>query len=211
MKRFATLSLLVSLSVAQAGPVDDLVIAAELNDGRSIAALLAKGVDPNLADDRGRLAIFIAAREDSVRAVEALVASPVLKIDAPNGNDETALMIAAIRGSLAAVQAMVRRGAAVNRPGWTPLHYAASGPDNGVTAFLIAQGASLDARSPNGSTALMMAARYGNSTVVPVLLKAGADVTLANEQGMTAADFAKRDGRDGLARELAVLIAEKKR
>ena len=147
---------------AHAAPIDDLVIAAELNDGRGVLSLLLKGVDPNLPDSRGRKALFVAAKEESLRAIESLLASPLTKVDEANAQGETPLMIAAIRGSLPAVQALVKRGAAVNRPGWTPLHYACSGPDNGVAAFLIAQGADLNARSENGTTPLMMAARYGS-------------------------------------------------
>jgi ankyrin repeat protein len=119
--------------------------------------------------------------------------------------------VAAIRGSLPAVQALVKRGAAVNRKGWTPLHYACSGPDNGVAAFLIAQGAELNARSENGTTPLMMAARYGNSDLVPLLIKAGAEPRAANEQELTAADFAQRGGRDLMAKELRRAIQERQR
>lgn len=192
---------------AQAAPIDDLVTAAELNDERSIKSALARGVDPNQPDGRGRLALFIAAREESVRALAALVTAPALEVDVQNPAGETPLMIAAIRGSLPSVQLLVKRGAAVNREGWTPLHYAAAGPDNGVAAFLVAQGAEVNARSANGTTPLMMAARYGNSLVVPLLLKAGADASLTNEQGLSAADFAQRGGRDGLAKELAAVSA----
>jgi hypothetical protein len=105
----------------------------------------------------------------------------------------------------------VKRGAAINRKGWTPLHYACSGPDNGVAAFLIAQGAELNARSENGTTPLMMAARYGNSDLVPLLIKAGAEPRAANEQELTVADFAERGGRDVMAKELRRLIKERQR
>ncbi len=205
MKRFLTLALLLT-GMAQAAPIDDLVIAAELNDPRAVTTLLRRGIDPNLLDDRGRMALFMAVREESLKALDALLLAPNVLVDKPNTNDETALMIAAIRGSLPAVKALVQRGASVNREGWTPLHYAASGPDNGVAGFLVSQGAKIDARSPNGSTPLMMAARYGSTDVVPVLLKAGADPSLTNEQGLTAADFAQRGGRERVAADLAKLV-----
>jgi ankyrin repeat protein len=196
---------------AHAAPIDDLVIAAELNDGRGVLSLLLKGVDPNQPDSRGRKALFVAAKEESLRAIESLLASPLTQVDEANAQGETPLMIAAIRGSLPAVQALVKRGAAVNRPGWTPLHYACSGPDNGVAAFLIAQGADLNARSENGTTPLMMAARYGNGELVPLLLKAGAEPRAANEQELTAADFAVRGGRDAMAKELRRAMQERQR
>jgi uncharacterized protein len=204
------LALLATLSV-RAAPIDELVVAAEMNDGRAVLSLLLKGVDPNQADSRGRKAIFIALREDSLRALDSLLASPLTQIDEPNAQGETPLMIAAIRGSLPAAQALVKRGASINRKGWTPLHYACSGPDNGVAAFLIEQGAELNARSDNGTTPLMMAARYGNSDLVPLLLKAGAEPRAANEQELTAADFAQRGGRDLLAKELRRVMAERQR
>ena len=211
MRRWlAVLALLVATS-ARATPVDDLVIAAELNDGRAVLSLLLKGVDPNQPDSRGRKAIFVALREDSLRALDSLLASPLTQVDEPNAQGETPLMIAAIRGSLAAARALVKRGASVNRKGWTPLHYACSGPDNGVAAFLIEQGAELNARSENGTTPLMMAARYGNSDLVPLLIKAGAEPRAANEQELTAADFAERGGRDLMAKELRRIMAERQR
>lgn len=206
----------VALALAGAGavaaaPIDDLVIAAELNDGRAVLGLMLKGVDPNEPDSRGRRALFIAAKEESLRALDSLLASPLTRVDDANGQGETPLMIAAIRGSLPAVKALVKRGAAINRAGWTPLHYACSGPDNGVAAFLIANGADVNARSENGTTPLMMSARYGNSELVPLLIKAGAEPRAANEQELTAADFADRGGRDVMAKQLRRLIQERQR
>ena len=198
-------------SLAQAAPIDDFVIAAELNDGRTVLALLLKGLDPNQPDGRGRKAIFIAAREESLRALDSLLASPQTDVNSPNAQGETPLMIAAIRGSLPAVKALVKRGAAVNRAGWTPLHYACSGPDNGVAAFLLAQGAEINARSENGTTPLMMAARYGSGDLVPLLLQAGAEPRAANEQELTAADFADRGGRDVMAKQLRRAMQDRQR
>lgn len=211
MKPWLAALVMAAASQAQAAPVDDLVVAAELNDGRAVLSLLLKGVDPNQPDARGRKALFVAAKEESLRALDSLLASPLTRLDEPNAQGETPLMIAAIRGSLPAVQALVTRGAAINRAGWTPLHYACSGPDNGVAAFLIANGAELNARSENGTTPLMMAARYGNSDLVPLLIKAGAEPRAANEQELTAADFADRGGRDVMAKQLRRLIQERQR
>lgn len=208
MKRLLCALALSAAALAQATPVDDLVMAAEMNDPRVVLSLLLKGVDPNLTDSRGRTALFTAVREGSQKALESLLASPQTNVNAVNADGETPLMLAAIRGALPAVQALVKRGAAVNRKGWTPLHYACSGPDNGVAAFLIKEGAELNARSDNGTTPLMMAARYGNGDLVPLLLKAGAEPRAANEQELTAADFAQRSGRDRMAADLRRAMAE---
>jgi ankyrin repeat protein len=57
------------------------------------------------------------------------------------------------------------------------------------------QSAYIDAESPNGSTPLMMAARYGNLKSVQLLIDEGADVLIKNQLGLSALDFAKQGNR----------------
>lgn len=204
MKTALLSALLLSggLSLAQAAPIDDLILAADRNDGHNLSILLLRGVNPNLPDERGRFALHVALREESGKAVNALLAYPALDVNQRNANGETPLMMAALKGKLDWVKQLVERGARINQDGWTPLHYACSGPDDGVAAWLLSQGADINARSPNGSTPLMMASRYGGITTAEILLKAGADAGLRNEQQLTAVDFARAAGRDGLVRLL---------
>ena len=68
---------------------------------------------------------------------------------------------------------------------------------------LLARGARVDARSPNGTTPLMMAAQYGPEDSVSALLKQGADVRLRNDLNLGPADFAQRGAREALAARLA--------
>lgn len=208
MKKTFALAALLAFNLAAAAPIDDLVLAVELDDGYNVGKLLQRGIDPNLADARGRLALTVALREDSDKALDSLLAHPNLDILRANANGETPLMLAAIKGKLDWVKKLVGKGAPVNQAGWTPLHYAASGPDNGVAAWLLSQGADINARSPNGSTPLMMASRYGALDLPAVLLKAGADATLLNDKGLSAADFAATAGRDELQAKLLKLVAK---
>jgi uncharacterized protein len=203
MKKLLPCLLVVALhGLLQAGPVDELTAAAERNNGSGVLTLLLRGVDPNAADSKGRTALNIALREESDKALDSLLAYPQLDLNAANANGETPLMLAALKGRLEWVQLLVKRGARINRDGWTPLHYACSGPDNGVALWLIAQGADINARSPNGTTPLMMSARYGPADLAEDLLKAGADRLLRNEQALDAADFASAAGRHRLLRLL---------
>lgn len=197
------LALVAGLSPVQADSInDDLIWAARRDDGHRLMNLLLRGADPNARDERGQSALLIALKEESEKALKSLMAHPGLDVNLANPAGETPLMLAALRGRLDWAQALLKRGAAVNRPGWTPLHYACSGPDEGLVDWLLLQGAEIDARSPNGSTPLMLAAGYGGISSAERLLKAGADARLRNEQGQTAADFAERAGRDRLARQL---------
>jgi hypothetical protein len=190
------------LSVSNAGSYEDFFHAIEVDDGRTVSQLLERGFDPNTPDPNGQVGLFLALRAESHKAAEALWGSKELKVDAANGHGETPLMMAALRGATVWCERLVGRGAAINREGWTPLHYAASGPEPRAVALLLERGAHVDAPAPNGNTALMMAARYGPEESVTLLLQREADTRLRNQRGMTAADFARGAGREALALRL---------
>jgi hypothetical protein len=101
---------------------------------------------------------------------------------------------------------MIRKGADVNKPGWAPLHYAATSGHLEVIRLLLEEHAYIDAASPNNTTPLMMAAHYGTPEAVKLLLEAGADPTLRNDPGMTAIDFAHRGNRVESADLIAAFI-----
>lgn len=187
---------------ASADPVVDFFRAVNVDDDRTVKGLLAKNFDPNTANPQGQPGLFLALREESSKVAAALLAHPSIRVDATTSADETALMMAALRGNLDWTRRLVGAGAAIDRPGWTPLHYAASGPGDDVVRWLLEQGAAIDARSPNGSTALMMAARYGGLDAAELLLARGANPRLRNERDLSAADFARAAGRDALAARL---------
>lgn len=182
-----------------AGSYDDFFTAIKRDHRHTIEALLQRGIDPNTVDDNGQPGIIAALLNESYEAADALAASAGLQLEAANRSGETALMMASLRGQTTLVQRLLQRGAAVNRPGWSPLHYAATAPDEAPMKLLLTHGAAVDARSPNGTTPLMMAADYGPSACVDLLLAAGAQVDLKNDLGLTAVDFARQRGRDWLA------------
>ena len=183
---------------AQAGSFDDFFTAIRRDDGAAITALLRRGFDPNTRDANGQIGLVLALQLGSLQAAQPLLAARNLDVQAKNRAGETALMMAALKGHTAAVQALLARDADVNQTGWTPLHYAASGPQagqNAIIALLLEHHAYIDAASPNGTTPLMMAASYGSPEAVKLLIEAGADVHLRNQKGMSALDFARRAER----------------
>jgi ankyrin repeat protein len=181
---------------------DDFFHAIEVDDAHGLARMLGLGLDPNLRDAKGQVALFVALRGQSLKAAKTLWEARGVELDAKNGADETPLMMAALRGEVDAATALVERGAAVDKDGWTPLHYAATGGNVAIVRLLLAHGARIDARSPNGTTPLMMAARYGSEEAVEALLAAGADRSLRNEQGLDAVAFADASGREFLVKRL---------
>ena len=127
-------------------------------------------------------------------------------VESRNAADESPLMLASLKGLLPVVVKLIERGADVNKPGWAPLHYAATKGHLDVMNVLLENHAYIDAASPNGTTPLMMAAMYGTPSAVKLLLEAGADPALKNIQGLTAIDFAQRDKRLDSAEIIAAFV-----
>ncbi len=202
MRNLFYLVVLVCTSSANAGTSDDFFRAVRLDDARTVTQLLERGFDPNAVDEKGVPALALALRESSPKVAAALLAAPQIKVDATTPADETPVMMAALRGQPQWTQRLLDRGAQVNRPGWTPLHYAACGPEPEVVALLLARGAAVEALSPNRTTPLMMASRYGPEKAVDMLLARGASLKARNDAGLNAADFARLAGRESLAQRL---------
>lgn len=197
---FATL--VVGAMPARADTREDFFKAVELDRPQFVKALLEAGFDPNTLNERGQSGLILAMRDGCFEAAEVLLSFKQTEIDRPNASGETALMMAALRGHETWVLRLLERGAAIHKAGWSPLHYAASGPQPKVVALLLARGAPIEAASPNGSTPLMMAAGYGAIDSADLLLARGADRRKRNAAGLTAADFARRAGREALAERI---------
>ena len=147
-------------------------------------------MDPNTPTEKGEPALVFAVRSGAPKTVAYLLKQPGIQIDATNMADETALMLAANANDLASANLLIEAGASVNRPKWTPLHYAASKGYTGMMRLLIENDAYVDAESPNGTTPLMMAAYYASPNAVKLMLEEGADPLLKNQDGQTALDMA---------------------
>ncbi|MFM0724594.1 ankyrin repeat domain-containing protein [Paraburkholderia strydomiana] len=186
----AAVSALVT-APAQAAPIDSLIKSVKFDDVDGVNKLLAKGMDPNSIDNQGIPLLVIAAREKSDKVGAALLANPKTNIEIEDKAGENALMMAALVGDLDFVNLLIAKDAEVNKKGWAPLHYAAANGHDDIVKVLLDHSAYVDAGSPNGTTPLMMAARGGHVSTVKLLLDNGADLTVKNQIGMTALDFAK--------------------
>ena len=189
-----------------AAQIDDRYFAAvNRDDESSVVAYALRGGDLN-ALRQGEHALLVAAREGSLKVGMFLASQRNVLVDVANPQGETPLMMAAIKGHLSLARRLIERGAAVNKPGWTPLHYAASHPDDAaksIVALLLEHHAYIDAESPNGTTPLMMAARYGHREAFIFLLNEGADASVRNRAGLSAVDFARAASRDEIVEMLA--------
>lgn len=189
---------LIGFSSVHAGSYEDFFRAVVRDDVGSLRQLLAQGMDPNSRDPKGYPALTLSLQRESPRVFSTLLDQPGIDVNALNSAGESALMLAAIGGDLEKCERLLARGALVQQPGWSPLHYAASGQETRIVALLLERGALVDAEAPNGTTPLMLAAQHAPEATVNLLLQHGADTRRRTKRGMQAIDFAELGGRDWL-------------
>jgi len=195
---------------AHAGSYEDFFRAIKQDNAGKVKELLARGFDVNTTDPKGQNGLYLALSEPSLKVALVLTEWPATDVNKLNANGESALMLAALKGNRDLVEKLNKKGADVNKTGWTPLHYAASGGHVAIISFLLENNAYIDAESPNGTTPLMMAAMYGTSAAVNYLLQEGADTGLKNQQGWTALDFAQRGNRPDAVKAISAVMKSKR-
>ena len=206
IKKILLIFVFIEFSVCSAGSFEDYFSAIKRNDLATVTSLLQRGFDPNSRDEAGDHGLFLALKSSSWAVADALINAPKIDLEARNAKDESALMIAVLKGQLVLAEKLIDKGADVNKPGWTPLHYAATLGHVPLINLLLDHDAYIDASSPNDSTPLMMAAMYGTPQAVKVLLESGADPTIKNASGLTALDFSYRAQSEDSAQIISAFI-----
>jgi len=187
--------------------------AVQIDDAGRLKPILARGLDPNMREpERGETGMIVALRHDAMKSFNLLLSQPGIKLETVADNGNTALMMASFKKNKEAVLALLAKGAQVNRPGWTALHYASAAGDLEIMRILLAHHAYIDAESPTGVTPLMVAAREGMEDAVKLLLAEGADASL-KDLGFksTAAEFADRADKPWIADAIRGYLASVKR
>ena len=197
---------LCASSCAWAGSYEDFFTAIKRDDYRTVNVLLRRGFDPNTLDSQGRHGLFLALKEPSPNVAAVLIDWPKTEVETRTAQGESPLMIAALTGQYDLAVRLIDHGADVNKPGWAPLHYAATKSQLNLIQLLLERHAYIDAESPNGTTPLMMAAHYGSDDSVHLLLDEGADPTLRNKLKLSAIDFAQQAQRPATAEIIAAAI-----
>lgn len=182
-------------ALSAAGSYEDFFIAIQNDQVKVVSSLLSRGFDPNTVNLKAEPALLNALNVGALTSAEVLVRHPKINVNVRNAHGETALMLACLKGHLALAKLLISKQADINQPGWTPLHYAATGGHVELIQFLLEESAYIDAESPNGTTPLMMAARYGSAKATQLLIDEGADLQVKNQLGLTALDFAKQGNR----------------
>jgi uncharacterized protein len=156
-----------------------------------------------IASKKKAVDIFEAASLGRMERLKAL-ASDRSVLDARSGDGFTALHFAGFFGQGEAAHVLIEAGAAVdavasNPTKVMPLHSAASARNVEAARHLLEHGAPPNARQQGGWVPIHAAAQNGDRAIVELLLRYGADATLANDAGKTAAGVAREKGHEDLA------------
>ncbi len=137
-----------------------LADAASAGDGERVTSLLRDGADPNARNINGFPPLICAAREGRIEVIQKLIKA---------GADPNL-------------------GGGVND--WKPLMHAIHKNQQKSVETLLDFGANANAAGPHGDSAFMMAAGYGRSDLVRLLLRRGADPRVRSVDGETALGLA---------------------
>jgi uncharacterized protein len=126
------------------------------------------------------------------------LAISLLTVWIPAATGDTRVADAAMKNDIEAVRALLRQAADANSSqgdGMTALHWAAMNGNAEMAQLLLYAGATVKATTRIGSiTPLYLAAEFGHSNVVDVLLKAGADAQSVAIGGVTPLMMAASSG-----------------
>ena len=95
-----------------------------------------------------------------------------------------------------------------NTEGYTPLMLACQQGNLDITNILVDAAASLNSQGKQGTTALMEAAENGHDRIVERLLEEGVDPAVKNQEGLTALDLAIRKKKKAVIPILRSLLSE---
>ena len=154
--------------------------------------------------------IFVGAFRGDTTLIDRSLQKNPKDVLARNNNGDTALHLAARAGNAAVVRLLLYRGARVNaRRKYEVLVLLSDLYPAGATFFFRAW---LDrmvwAPVKNGGTALHLAAQYGHTDVVRVLLEHGARVDMRDPSGWRPLHWAAYTGRTAIARLLITARAD---
>jgi len=187
-----------------------LLSSAAFGDVAAIEAALAAGATLETRDARGRTSLLLAVLGDHVVAATTLVAHGASP-DALDNRNDTPWLATGVTGSVAMLEALLPAGPDMtirNRYGGISIIPASERGHIAYVERVARTGIDVDHVNDLGWTALLETVILGDGSAVyqeiaRILLAAGADPLLADNDGVTAGEHARRLGHH----ELAVLLA----
>ena len=189
--------------------VDKLMRSVAIGDTSMASSLLSRGLNSNFATQSGLTPLYTAVHyghEDMVNLLLKFGANPDTQ-----EQGERVLELAARKGELNIVDALLKNRADPEKPSatsYTPLISASNNGHVAVVGTLLSFGAVTDARDKNGLTALLHASREGRLAVVELLLSYEANPNVTDHFGLSPLCLATMGGRSGVVDALLAYGAD---
>lgn len=207
MKILTIVLVLAALLLPACGPAEDqqtmndqLIVAAERGDTAAIARLLGAGAQINAHDGRGRTAAMAATHANQPAALQALITAGA-DLNIRDNRQDNPLLYAGAEGLLDILRLAIAAGAdtrITNRFGGTALIPAAErGHVEVVRELLTTSDVDVNHVNNLGWTALLEAIVLSDGgarhqQIVQLLIDHGADVNIADREGVTPLAHARR-------------------
>ena len=169
--------------------VTALMLACRKRRTDAINVLLKANSDPNIVNTYGETCLHLAVRGFCSKKMIQTIIDHGADVNATNKNNMTALVIACVMGNKDAIRVLLNAGADPNIAdvdGNTWLHGAVRGECTKVVLeAIIGKGADVNTTNKDGATPLMIACGKGNKDDIKLLLHAGADPNITDDNGNT--------------------------
>jgi ankyrin repeat protein len=196
----------------------ELLDAATVGNAERVATALERGAEIETRDDHERTALLLAAIYDRVAVASVLVASGA-DPDALDDRHDTPWLVTGVTGSVAMADVLLPAKPDLtirNRFGGVSVIPASHRGHVDYVRRVVETDIDLDHVNDPGWTALLEAVILGDGSeryqqIVKILLDAGADPTIADNDGVTALGHAQANGYDEIVRILSAAASSEPR
>ena len=164
--------------------------ACKTGQSESVRFLVEAGADVSITKPDGSTCLHIAVKGECCReALQKIFMKNLINVNAANKKGETALLLACLSAQARTVNLLLQEGADPNisdTRGYTSLHAAVYGCcGNETLQEIINHEVQLDCQDNHGKTALMLACSYRQQDSVRILMKAGFNPYIRDDDGDT--------------------------
>lgn len=192
--------------MSHANSGSDILSAAARGDAAQVKVLLSSGVNIEVRDRDGRTALLLATHGNHVEVARLLIAAGA-DVNAKDSISDTPFLYAGAEGRNEILKMALGAGAdlaSTNRYGGTALIPAAHHGHPETVKILLGTKIKIDHINRLGWTALIEAVILSDggkvhTEIVKLLVDAGANVNIADRDGVTPLNHARRRGYSGMA------------
>ena len=194
---------------------EQFLAAVTRDDAAEVEQLIAQGVDIETRDGRGATALLLATHHNAINVARILIEAGA-NVNAMDEISDSPYLYAGAEGRLEILRMTLKHGAdlaSVNRYGGTALIPAAHHGHIETVRELLGTDTDIDHVNYPGWTALMEAVILGDGGVtyieiVRLLVEAGADVNIADQDGVSPLAHATKSGYSEIVRILTAADAK---